>query len=458
MTERTPRWIRIQETIDLLDPWTLLPPLQDDGARLMAWSAPSKETSFVAVGAVLEFRPTGAHRFDDARSWWQPIADEMQTRTVQGKQIESQTPACVAGFAFRNDNNRSDEWAAWGDGALCVPEILIWSTAKQTVAVYTIDTHHAPMDVQLQAKRQRLDSWRGRAHAQHSPVANGQVQSASGVDDAWEAWRTGVESAQATMANGTLRKVVLARSQAFEPADAQRFDPLATAWALRERQINSTTFLIRRKDGQAFLGSSPETLVHLKDGQVETVALAGTRRRNATSTEEDDALSAALFDSEKDRHEQELVTEAILDALQPYVDELHSPQDPEIVRHPDVQHLRTAIHGRLAHHATIFELVKQLHPTPAVGGLPKESALAWLDHHEHLDRGWYAGPIGWISSDGEGEFVVAIRSVLMAGHTASAFAGCGLVVSSNPADEWEESQVKLQTVRQGLAFQPSVDR
>ena len=125
MTERAPRWIRIQEDIDLLDPWTLLPPLQDDGARLMAWSAPHKKTSFVAVGSVLEFRPTGSQRFDDARTWWQPIADQMETRSVEGLRIDSHTPACVAGFAFRTDNNRSDEWAAWGDGALCVPEIMI---------------------------------------------------------------------------------------------------------------------------------------------------------------------------------------------------------------------------------------------------------------------------------------------------------------------------------------------
>ena len=93
----------------------------------------------------------------------------------------------------------------------------------------------------------------------------------------------------------------------------------------------------------------------------------------------------------------------------------------------------------------------QLHPTPAVGGLPRQEALTWLDDHEHLDRGWYAGPIGWIAANGNGEFVVAIRSVLMGPDLASAFAGCGLIADSVPEDEWEESQMKLQTVRQGLA-------
>jgi salicylate biosynthesis isochorismate synthase len=146
-----------------------------------------------------------------------------------------------------------------------------------------------------------------------------------------------------------------------------------------------------------------------------------------------------------------LVAIAITEALAPAVTDLTVADVPEVVCHPDVQHLRTAIQGRLSDDTSIFDLVDRLHPTPAVGGLPRESALAWLDDNERLDRGWYAGPIGWIGGDGNGEFVVAIRSVLMAEGHASAFAGCGLVASSNPADEWEESQVKLQTVRQGLA-------
>ena len=458
MNSPSERWIRIEVPIQALDPWTLLPPLQEDGVRLMAWSAPSKNVTFVAVGAVSECRPKGPTRFDEARSWWESIAGEMTTVDENGTLTPHQTPACVAGFAFRNDHQRSDEWMAWGDGALCVPETMVWSTDTKTVAVFTIDSHDKDVSQHLQTLRNQLHQWIRRAHPQNSRVANGQVEAHGAVEGAWEAWRSRVESAQATMANGALRKVVLARSQAFTPGETNSFDPLATAWALRQRQTHSTTFLVRRKDGQAFLGSSPETLVQLSEQRVTTVALAGTRRRGDTSAEEDEALSAALLDSEKDRHEQELVAEAIVEALGHHVHDLEQTADPEVVRHPDVQHLRTEIQGRLANNATIFELVKQLHPTPAVGGLPRESALAWLDNHEQLDRGWYAGPIGWLSPKGEGEFVVAIRSVLMTGHMASAFAGCGLVLNSNPEDEWEESQVKLQTVRQGLAFQQRVDR
>jgi isochorismate synthase len=450
MTERTPRWIRIQVSLGDIDPWTLLPALQADGARLMAWSSPQQHTSFVAVGAVTEHRPEGTDRFNQASAWWQPISASLETRDLAGRAIASAAPACLAAFAFRDDPDRSDEWAAWGDGALCVPEILIWTTKEGSLAVFTIDTEKDTVESRLPLLRHRLSDWMGRTPDPNLAASPSAVLVESKTSDAREQWRARVEAAKATMALGDLQKVVLARAQAYQPADAHLFDPLATALALRDRQVDSTTFLIRRKDGQAFLGSSPEILVRLADKMVNTVALAGTRRRDPSSGCKDAALGAALLDSEKDRYEQRLVASAISEALAPAVIDLTVADVPEVVRHPDVQHLRTAIQGRLANDTSIFELVDRLHPTPAVGGLPRESALAWLDDNERLDRGWYAGPIGWIGDNGNGEFVVAIRSVLMAEGHASAFAGCGLVASSNPADEWEESQVKLQTVRQGL--------
>ena len=179
--------------------------------------------------------------------------------------------------------------------------------------------------------------------------------------EAQRQWCDDVISAQAQMAKGQLQKVVLARSTAFKPASAQQFDPLGTATALRDRQTRSTTFLIRRRDGQAFLGSSPEVLVKLADGQVNTVALAGTRRRGAGP--EDSALGEALLESAKDQTEHALVAAAIVDALEPYASTVTLPQTPDLVCHPDVQHLRTGITARLKPGSTIFDPVAALHPT-----------------------------------------------------------------------------------------------
>jgi salicylate biosynthesis isochorismate synthase len=456
MAEHTHRWMRVQEAMTDMDPWTVLHPLQEDGVRLMAWSSPQQETCFVAAGVIQEYRPMGDARFAQARDWWKPIAASMLTIDGDGHPVDPKAPGCLAGFAFSSREQRSDHWKAWGDGALCLPEVLIWRSDGQTWAVYTVDTSVHSLTERLPLLRSMLMDWKRRAVSTMESPANGTVMPLHSADDARETWKSNVKAAQATMATGSIQKIVLARAQAYRPDDTHSFDPLATAWALRKRQVDSTTFLIRRKDGQAFLGSSPEVLARLESGQVETVALAGTRRRSDTSTD-DEALGTALMESTKDRHEQQLVAQAIEQALSSMVSNLQGSDTPDVVRHPDVQHLRTTIRGSVTLDATIFDLVDQLHPTPAVGGLPREHALQWLDLHEHLDRGWYAGPIGWIAPSGDGEFVVAIRSVLMADDQAAAFAGCGLVASSNPADEWEESQIKLQTVRQGLAYQAGIE-
>jgi isochorismate synthase len=357
----------------------------------------------------------------------------------------------LAGFAFRPDSNRTPAWDAWGDGALCVPKTVFWRNGDSAVACVIVDTSTENVAEQLAKHRAQISDWIDRANTIDVAADNTAVTALPDADDAQEQWENRVVSAQAAMASGKLQKVVLARSAAFRPHPHQRFDPLCTAWALRSRQIESTTFIIRRKDGQAFLGSSPEVLVELRGNRVSTVALAGTRKRDPQSGSKDDALGNALLQSPKDRAEQRLVETAIVEALRPHVREIEVPTAPVIVRHPDVQHLKTTIQGQLTAQSTIFDLLAKLHPTPAVGGLPKADALAWLNNNESLDRGWYAGPIGWINQAGEGVFVVAIRSVLMAHESASAFAGCGLIADSNPTDEWEESQIKLQTVRQGLA-------
>jgi len=436
-----------------MDPWDLLEPLQADGVRLMAWSSPDGSQSFVAIGEVSEFRPQGHDRFEESKSWWKPIVATIETTDPSGRTVKSDAPICLAGFAFRADSNRSDAWSAWGDGALCVPEIVVWRSHGKTEANFTIHTPTQNPKHTLKALQDKLDDWVNRVQPSHQTHAMEATETDTTPESASKLWQERVRAAQEKMATGHLQKVVLARSAAFVPSQTQRFDPLATARSLRERQTRSTTFLIRRKDGQAFLGSSPEVLVRLKKGQVETVALAGTRRRSQESEVEDVALGTALLESNKDRTEQDLVATAIVDALRPHVSNIEVPQKPEVISLPDVQHLRTAIQGTLCDNSTIFDLVAQLHPTPAVGGLPRQAALNWLDDHEQLDRGWYAGPIGWIGAHGNGEFVVAIRSVLMGPEVASAFAGCGLIADSIPEDEWEESQIKLQTVRQGLAVE-----
>jgi isochorismate synthase len=243
---------------------------------------------------------------------------------------------------------------------------------------------------------------------------------------------------------GDLQKVVLAREvhiTAGSPIDA-------VSWlvALRERYPNCTLFAVGEGD-TVFLGASPERLVRVEGEVVVTAALAGTAPRGA-SRAADQALGAALCDSSKNGAEHAIVVSHLKNALESCCDDVEVASEPVLLRTRTVQHLCTEIRARRRSGApaSLLDLVGRLHPSPAVGGAPREAALRWLAENEQADRGWFAGPVGYLQSNGDGEFAVALRSALARGRTATAWAGAGIVARSQPAAEFTETELKLRTV------------
>jgi isochorismate synthase EntC len=157
----------------------------------------------------------------------------------------------------------------------------------------------------------------------------------------------------------------------------------------------------------------------------------------------DDHLGEQLRQSAKDRAEHEIVVRRIKRTLGPYAVWVEAGSEPGLVRVANIQHLGTPIHAQLAEPRSAVELAGLLHPTPAVGGEPRDAALAAMSELEGLDRGWYAGPVGWMDAAEDGEFCVAIRSALLRDRTAHVFAGNGIVADSDPAAELAETEVKL---------------
>jgi isochorismate synthase EntC len=192
-----------------------------------------------------------------------------------------------------------------------------------------------------------------------------------------------------------------------------------------------------RRDGRTFVGATPERLVRTDGRSFRTVAVAGTVARGAHA-EEDAVLARRLLASEKDREEHAIVVAAIRDLLSPVADSLTVATEPGVMTLRFVQHLVTEIRGTLPEGRGLLALGERLHPTPAVGGDPRDVALALIDEHEGFDRGWYSGPIGWLGADGDGELCVALR--------------CGIVADSDPDAEWEESRIKLRAVVSALGI------
>jgi menaquinone-specific isochorismate synthase len=255
----------------------------------------------------------------------------------------------------------------------------------------------------------------------------------------FDAWQSTLRSVDEMFARRELQKIVLARQSTLT------FDRPLSPWVLLDQlQAGSDgcyLFGMQTEPGTAFVGSSPEQLYRRDGVRLRTEAVAGTRPRGGT-TEEDNRLAEALRTSEKDAREHRVVLEGIIEALTRLDIRYKHEPTPSVRSLSRVHHLTCPIIGKLPESTTDRDLITALHPTPAVGGYPKASALAQIRLLEPFDRGWYAGPIGWIGSTGA-EFAVGIRSALIDQTSLHLFAGAGIVPGSDPESEWREVDTKM---------------
>jgi menaquinone-specific isochorismate synthase len=198
-------------------------------------------------------------------------------------------------------------------------------------------------------------------------------------------------------------------------------------------------------------GATPELLVRREKGLVTSRVLAGTIRRTGDD-EHDLTLAATLARSSKDLEEHEYAVRSVADALAPYCSSMNVPESPFVLHLPNVMHLATDVAG-VAHDtgANVLELAAALHPSAAVGGTPTKVAVEMIAEIEGMDRGRYAGPVGWMDARGDGEFGIALRSAELAGSRVRLFAGCGIVADSDPEAELAEAQAKFVPVRDALS-------
>jgi salicylate biosynthesis isochorismate synthase/menaquinone-specific isochorismate synthase len=275
------------------------------------------------------------------------------------------------------------------------------------------------------------------------PTTEVSIESVLPPDHYEAAVRTAVERIRA----GRLEKVVLAREVRVVAPRAH--DPAATFAVLREQFPSCFCFCVGSPEG-AFLAASPELLVRRSGAGAATVALAGSTRRSADPAV-DDHLGEQLLRSAKDRAEHEIVARRIERSLRPHSVWVEAAPETGLVKVANIQHLATPIRAQLSDARSAVELASLLHPTPAIGGEPREAAFATIGDLEGLDRGWYAGAVGWMDAAEDGEFCVGIRSALLRDRTAHVFAGNGIVADSDPAAELAETELKLDALLPLLA-------
>jgi isochorismate synthase len=410
------------------------------------WERPADGFGIAALGVTARFSAHGAGRFGEIAA----ASDAVLRETVTDAASHALgAPLFVGGFAFAPDPTQDERWRGFPAGLMLLPRLLVVRREQSTTLTATcmVDATSNGADV-LQHLAADLRSMQRSAASACDEHANDPIAAhyTAAPTLPLPVWKQAVAATVDDITHGRLDKLVLARSCTV--ASSRLFDCGRILRHLRRTYPACVLFWIGTPDGD-FLGATPEPLVRRCGRSISTAAIAGSTAPG-TSAAAARALAQALEHSRKERVEHTIVVRAIAEALAPVCEQLDVAPAPQVLRLDNVQHLVTPITGRLSDSQHILELVGRLHPSPAVAGHPRAAALQLLREREALDRGWYAGPIGWMDANHDGEFAVAIRSALVRGSEASLYAGAGIVAGSDPDAELDETRLKLQPLLSAL--------
>ena len=403
--------------------------------RWSCWEEPDDDFALATVGAAHSVVSRGDPRFTDVaggctRHLRDRICDEPQGLPAGAG------PVWTGGFAFDPAGGSSPHWSSFPPALMILPELSMMRRRDETLLTVCV--------VAGDGAQEAVDRLRGRLAALSDggmplldphPSGGSEISSPAPPAD----YETAVAAAVGEIRAGRRGKLVLAREIRVQTPTAH--DPAAIYGALRSSFPSCFCFCFGSPEG-AFLGASPELLIRRNGATAATVALAGSTRRSADPAV-DDHLGEALLHSAKDRAEHDFVVRRIARTLRPHAVWVEAGKEPGLVKVANIQHLASPVWAQLADPRSAVELAGMLHPTPAVGGEPPAGAPEDIARLERLDRGWYAGPVGWMDATEDGEFCVALRSALLRDRTAHLFAGAGIVADSDPAAELAETELKL---------------
>ncbi len=372
------------------DPISFLSASSDELGAGTLWAQPRAGIAFSGAGTAFSVRAAGPGRFGQVSAAMQ----DMRQRLIRGD--EDAPFPCIGGFAFADCGQRALPWCDFSDATLNVPEVLLQIQGEEVLLRITVQVapESAPSSVErrLQSLLRRARHWADTPLTVLPHQTNVRRQSVPSRD----AWESSVATAVAMIRQATLDKVVLAREERLL-AD-RPFSPVSALARLR-RVDPSATLFATQAGSSWFIGATPERLVRLQHGHVEVTCLAGSIGVG-TSEGEQSHLAAQLLASEKDLEEHEIVVRSTVNALTEVCENVtRLPGTPRVITARSVQHLESPLTAVLHDAGTVLDLVERLHPTPAVGGYPRDRAITMIRELEEIDRGWYAGSV-WVDGFG----------------------------------------------------------
>ena len=412
------------------------------GERLY-WHSSAENLTIAGIGKVekLQVQP-GPQRYNHIEKEWNAL---LANSIIHNKvDVPATGPILFGGFSFDSGNSQSLLWDHFGDHMFYLPKYMVTYDGMDTyITVNFLCTPGENLSDLLEIVNegeQLLSNSAAALDMKQNQLVKGVIEKEP------EQWKETVQRAVNTIKGSHIDKIVLARELRLQFENAILPEPVLER--LLKEQPTSYVFSIE-SGSNAFVGATPERLIKKEKNKVLSTCLAGSIARGKTD-EEDEKLGNALLHDPKNLIEHQYVVGMIKEAVESVCSSVSMPSKPVLMKTRHIQHLYTPVTGEMEEATSIFHLVEKLHPTPALGGLPREEALEWILENENMDRGFYAAPIGWTDADGNGEFAVGIRSALIQGNEASLFAGCGIVEDSNPEEEYEETWIKFKPMLQAL--------
>ena len=440
--------VSISQEIYPLDPLAVLQEIAEPCQRHFYFEKrdpiSGKSFAIAALDSAIHLTVAGTERFALAQNFIQSCL--ARTITIGTERLPFSGPHFFCSFAFFDENVATSSY--FPPGTVFLPKWQI-TRLKDSCIIVANAIINTDINVKIITENiwQRFDKIEAQKYKINTASSNRSISLKQiPVKDSAH-FKTSVKSALKLIESQYFSKIVL--SQAINVISQTPFSLIDSLNNLRLTYPGCYVFSTSNGKGQNFIGASPERLISIHNNQLVTDALAGSAPRGKTEVE-DANLGKGLLNSEKDLREHQVVIDFIVDRLSKLgINPDFSPV-PRLLQLSNIQHLWTPIRARIPRDIHLLKILAQLHPTPAVAGVPRDVALQQIRGCESCDRSLYAAPLGWIDRTGNGEFAVGIRSALIDGDRAILYAGAGIVAGSEPEKELAEIQLKLQALLNAL--------
>ncbi|PIC64261.1 isochorismate synthase [Sporosarcina sp. P13] len=402
------------------------------------WQNADKTVKLVGLGQATVLTADD-NRFESISLQWKALCDGLI------KEEKDMNPVLFGGFSFDPQTRQDDEWNSFPAAYFSVPLFQMKIEKGKTYVSINYLTEEPQAASDFEALRHERDRLIHIAQVEEFTLtAKPDVVKQTELET--DRYMKTVKRVTSQIKEQVAEKVVIARK--IKLTFEKEFQKAAALHAITNEQSASYHFGLQIGQ-EMFFGATPERLVEISNGQAYSACVAGSIERGKTA-QEDQQLGEILLRDKKNREEHQYVVDMITKVFSEFCTSLQVNKTPKLLKVRDIQHLFTPVEGKLAENMDIFRLVEALHPTPALGGVPRTKALEMIREEEQMDRGFYAGPIGWTDAAGNGEFAVAIRSGLLIGKDAYLYAGGGIVADSTPTEEYAETWVKFRPVLRAL--------